>query len=158
MIRKATKNDFDQMADIWEDSVASTYDFLTMKEITGLKKIIKEKYFTNDEISYYVLVENDEIGCFTGIIGDKIEFLFADPSKFGFGLGKTMLMHALKNHGATKVDVHEANMHALSFYSKYGFEIKEKLNKNVFGKIYPIYHLKVSGDINKIIEKLESMD
>ncbi|MFC4892066.1 GNAT family N-acetyltransferase [Pseudofrancisella aestuarii] len=159
VIKKATQKDYDRMADLWEDSVASTYDFLTMKEIASLKKIIREKYFTNPEIAYYVLRDNkDEIVCFSGIIGDKIEFLFVDPATFGHGHGKKMLIHALKNHGAVCVDVHQQNMHALSFYSNYGFEVVEKSDKDIFGRLYPICHLRISGKIDDILNKLDSMD
>ncbi len=159
IIKKAIQKDFDRMADVWEDSVAETYDFLTMKEIASLKKILREKYLPSGDYVFYTLRENDgdEIVCFSGIIDDKIEFLFVDPSRFGHGIGKEMLCHLLKKHKTTKVDIHEANMHALSFYSKYGFVAKDKINKDVYGKNFPIVLLKLDEkNIDSLVEKLSS--
>ena len=157
-IRKATEKDFNTMADIWEEALADSYEYLRMSEIIRLKKIVLEKYFPNKDFHYYILDNQSGSAGFVGIINNKIEFLFVNPDEFGKGYGRELLLYSLENHNAKHVDIHQQNVYALSFYSKAGFKVVSKSNKDIFGNSYPVCHLELDEkNIENSINELKAL-
>ena len=78
-----------------------------------------------------------------GVLDGKLEMLFVDPSAFGTGVGKELLLHAIDHLGVTKVDVNEANLQALSFYRHMGFVETGRSELDGSGKPFPLIHMEL---------------
>lgn len=80
-----------------------------------------------------------------GVIDKKIEMLFLSPAYIGQGLGKKLMVYALTELHADKVDVNEQNLYAVEFYKKFGFETYGRTDKDDQGRDYPILKMKLSS-------------
>ena len=137
-IIECSSGDYPSLAEIWERSVRVTHDFLTEDDIADIKKMLIPDYFPNVEL-FGLLVEGSIVG-FIGLSGDKIEMLFINNDKRGYGYGSA-LMDFAKDRGATMVDVNEQNPSAVQFYTKKGFNIVCRDETDDAGRPFPILHL-----------------
>jgi len=85
--------------------------------------------------------EGSGIVTFIGIDNDKIEMLFVRDKMIGQGIGKLLLLYAINNLHAKRVDVNEQNPSAVEFYKYMGFKIKSRSPVDDMGKPFPILHL-----------------
>ena len=76
-----------------------------------------------------------------GVSENEIESLFIDPEYFGKGLGKNLILYAIKDLNLKKFSVNEQNQKALSFYKKLGFKIVKRDEVDSFNLPYPILYL-----------------
>lgn len=130
-----------QVVDVWERSVRSTHHFLDPRDIDHYKRVVTRIDF--HAFPVYCLMERDAVIGFIGICDQKIEMLFVDPRHIGQGHGKTLLLFALKDHGAERVDVNEQNTRAVEFYKGFGFETYDRLERDHEDKPYPILKMKL---------------
>lgn len=72
--------------------------------------------------------------------------LFILPSYRGQGIGELLTNYAIKNQGATKVDVNEQNPQAVGFYEHVGFRVVGRSATDGQGKPFPLLHM----ELNKI--------
>lgn len=125
---------------IWEASVRATHDFLAEYDLQELKPLILEQYF--DVVDLICAKDNDgQILGFCGVHDGNIEMLFISPDIRGKGVGTLLVTHAIREQGATKVDVNEQNKQALGFYLHIGFSITGRSPVDGQGKPYPLLHL-----------------
>lgn len=98
------REDFrDQLLGVWERSVLATHHFLTPVDFEEIKELVKSIDF--NELDVFCLTVEGRVSGFVGVLDRKVEMLFLDPDIFGQGLGKKLLMFALTQLGANKVDV-----------------------------------------------------
>lgn len=69
--------------------------------------------------------------------------LFLSPTHFGKGLGKKLMLFAMTELSADKVDVNEQNEGATGFYKKLGFKVYDRSEKDDQGNDYPILRMKL---------------
>lgn len=101
---EAYREDFrDQLLGVWERSVLATHHFLTPVDFEEIKELVKSIDF--NELDVFCLTCRGQVSGFVGVLDRKVEMLFLDPDFFGQGLGKKLLMFALTQLGANKVDV-----------------------------------------------------
>ncbi|WP_231910603.1 GNAT family N-acetyltransferase [Candidatus Nitrosoglobus terrae] len=81
---------------------------------------------------------------FCGVHEGNIEMLFISPESRGLGVGSLLVEHAVKNQGATKVDVNEQNIQALGFYEHVGFSVVGRSHQDGQGKSYPLLHMELT--------------
>lgn len=74
--------------------------------------------------------------------------LFIDADFIGRGFGKKLMLFALNELRANKVDVNEQNTKAVKFYSKFGFVTYARTEKDPEGKDYPILKMKLHDNVN----------
>lgn len=140
LIERAVGSEFyDEILDIWELSVRATHDFLVEADILYYKKLIETQYLK--AVDLYVVRKENKILGFMGIADDNIEMLFLAPDFRGEGIGRLFVQYALSELGVSKVDVNEQNEHALRFYEKMGFVVKERSPLDGEGRPFPILHL-----------------
>lgn len=84
------------------------------------------------------LDNNQKITGFMGIVKDKLEMLFIDAAQRGTGIGKILLMYAIKEQKVKQVDVNEQNHQAVGFYRHMGFRVVSRAEVDAAGKPYPI--------------------
>jgi len=84
----------------------------------------------------YVALENNEIVGFVGINGDVISWLYVDPNHFGRGIGRELLVVALRGiEKEVSLFVVAGNLRAISLYESLGFELKSTFKSKISG--YP---------------------
>ncbi|MBC2267075.1 GNAT family N-acetyltransferase [Listeria monocytogenes] len=140
--KKAKKQDFPTILTIWEKSVITTHDFLTVEDRLFYKKQIPG-FLANVELLLWF--SGEELVGFSGTSERELEMLFLDPVFRGKGYGSKILLWLLENKRINQVDVNEQNHFATRFYLKHGFVVYSKSDIDGFGKPYPILHLKQKG-------------
>lgn len=140
IIGSVEKADYFRLLEIWEASVRATHHFLTEDDLQELKPLILEQYFDAVDLK---CAKNDhgEIQGFCGVHDGNIEMLFIAPETRGKGIGALLAAHAIKEQGASKVDVNEQNEQALGFYQHIGFKVIGRSPVDGQGKPYPLLHM-----------------
>ncbi|WP_444893109.1 acetyltransferase [Microbulbifer sp. TRSA001] len=141
-IEKSEKKDYETLIEIWEASVRVTHDFLQEEDIVTLKPLILEQYFDAVDLK---CAKDDEgkIHGFCDVHEGNVEMLFISPESRGKGIGLHLMEDAIKNQGATKVDVNEQNKQALGFYEYLGFNVVGRSPLDGQGKPYPLLHMEL---------------
>ncbi|MHA4843092.1 GNAT family N-acetyltransferase [Flavitalea antarctica] len=140
LIDSVTREDYNELIDVWEASIRATHDFITEKDIMFFRGLILNQYF--DLVSLKCV--RDSSGAISGFIGttpEKIEMLFIHPAARGTGIGRFLLNYAVDELGIRKVDVNEQNSQAVGFYYAMGFSLVKRSPLDGMGKPYPILHL-----------------
>ncbi len=135
--------DYIELIEIWEASVRATHDFLKEEDILFLKPLILEQYF--DAVDLRCV--KDDVGNILGFIGvaeGNIEMLFILSSCRGQGIGTLLTDYAIKNQGATKVDVNDQNPQAVVFYEHIGFKVVGRSTTDGQGKPFPLLHMELN--------------
>lgn len=70
--------------------------------------------------------------------------LFVHNDFRGKGIGRELIIYAIKNLQATKLDVNEQNSQAVGFYQHMGFSVIKRSELDNEGKAYPILHMRLS--------------
>jgi len=139
-IENVEKVDHLKLLEIWEASVRATHDFLKEEDLQELKPLILEQYFDAVDLRCAKNSQGELLG-FCGVHDCAIEMLFVSPDARGKGVGSLLAAHAIKEQGATKVDVNEQNEQAKGFYLHIGFSIIGRSPLDGQGKAYPLLHM-----------------
>ena len=142
-IQSVTKENYQKLINVWEASVRATHDFLPEEKIAELKSVILEQYF--DSVDLFCFKDsNDRIVGFIGVADSKIEMLFVDPDYIGQKIGRKLTEYAIKNLGASKVDVNEQNPSAIGFYQRMGFVQTGRSALDGLGNPFPLIHMELN--------------
>ena len=134
--------DYDGLAMVWDESVKSTHDFLSVEDIEFYHRRVPCDYMP--EVELYAIRNDDGEWCaFIGLSAKMVEMLFVHPGAMGNGYGSALLDFAIKEKGIRRVDVNEQNLRALKFYCNRGFSISGRDDVDGEGKSYPILHLEL---------------
>jgi putative acetyltransferase len=131
----------DQILAIWENSVLATHDFLAPADFTEIKALVASIDFNLFQV--YCLENDGLVLGFIGVAERKIEMLFLDPEYIGKGLGKKLLLFAVHELNADKLDVNEQNSQAVAFYQRFGFRTYERTETDDQGRNYPLLRMKL---------------
>lgn len=141
-ICRPVPEDYDEILQVWEDSVRHTHHFLTEEHIQFYKPLVRNHYLSAVEL-YIIRNTNGKIVAFMGLSDELIEMLFVSPGEQGKGYGRRLLEYATRRKQINKVDVNEQNDKALGFYLRMGFRIIGRDETDGMGKPYPILHLQL---------------
>jgi putative acetyltransferase len=139
-IENVEKADHLKLLEIWEASVRATHDFLKEEDLQELKPLILEQYFDAVDLRCAKNSQGEILG-FCGVHEGSIEMLFISPDARGKGVGSLLATHAIKEQGATKVEVNEQNEQAKGFYLHIGFSVIGRSAVDGQGKAYPLLHM-----------------
>ena len=131
----------DQLISVWERSVKATHHFVSPSDIDFFKQLVEQIDFSS--FNTYCLIQDGLALGFIGTFDDEIAMLFLDPDHIGKGLGKRLMLFALNNLKAQKVEVNEQNVNAVGFYSKFGFVVYERTENDSQGKDSPVLKMKL---------------
>lgn len=135
-----SRADYPALIELWEASVRATHHFLQEAEILALKPLILEHYL--DAVTLHCArTEEGNVAGFSGVHEGKLEMLFVAPEARGSGVGRLLVVHAIRQCGATLVDVNEQNEQAVGFYLKMGFTVTGRSPLDGQGKPYPLLHM-----------------
>ncbi|MDQ0979440.1 GNAT family N-acetyltransferase [Pseudomonas synxantha] len=142
VIHTPQTSDYARLAQIWEDSVRATHDFLPGSYIDLLKNLVLTRYL--DAVMLVCTKDSRQhITGFAGVAAGKVEMLFIDPQHRGQGLGRQLLGYAIDHMNADELDVNEQNPQALGFYLKQGFEVIGRTEHDGLGQPYPLLHMRL---------------
>ena len=142
-VLEVTKDNYQELIEIWEASVRATHDFLPEESIIELKPLILQHYF--DAVALRCTKQGEKISGFIGVADSNIEMLFIKPQHFGEGIGRNLVKHAVDNLNASKVDVNEQNPNAIGFYEKVGFKKVGRSELDGQGNPFPLIHMVRKG-------------
>ncbi|MDR3256657.1 MAG: GNAT family N-acetyltransferase [Endomicrobium sp.] len=140
-IENLSQKDYENIIILWEKSVRITHTFLKESDIETIKNAV---YTTLIKIALFGIKGSDELCGFMGASFDEIEALFVNPKYFSQGIGKNLMLYAIKELHLKKVCVNEQNKNAFNFYRKFGFKIIKKDTIDPLGLPYPILHLELT--------------
>lgn len=132
-----------QLLQTWERSVRATHAFVTPTDLEEIKALVHT--FNFNQLQVYCLMDNNTLTGFIGVAEGKVEMLFVDPAYIGKGCGKQLLLYAIQELHANKVDVNEQNEHAAAFYRRFGFKVYERTEKDDHGKNYPLLRMQLKN-------------
>ncbi|MBV6750378.1 GNAT family N-acetyltransferase [Pseudomonas chlororaphis] len=142
VIHTPKPGDYPELAQLWEDSVRATHDFLPDSYLELLKNMLLTHYL--DAVMLVCTRDSRQrITGFAGVAAGKVEMLFIAPQARGTGLGKQLLRYAIEHLNAEELDVNEQNTQAIGFYFKQGFEVIGRSEKDGMGQPYPLLHLRL---------------
>ncbi|PMG08782.1 GNAT family N-acetyltransferase [Vibrio breoganii] len=127
IVENVLPENYAEMLNVWENSVRATHDFIEQAFPAVTLRCIKNN--------------GGSILGFVGVHDSKIEMLFILNEARGQGVGKVLLQYAIKQLGATKVDVNEQNPQAVGFYEPMGFKVVSRSPLDDMGKPFPILHM-----------------
>ena len=134
--------DFEELTNVWEASVRATHDFLPDSYIQLLRDLVKDQYLDAVMLICCKDPTSKRITGFAGVATGKVEMLFIHPDHRGQGIGKCLLMFAINELNAERLDVNEQNPQAIGFYLKQGFEVIGRCENDGLGQPYPLLHLR----------------
>lgn len=140
IINPVTESDYPRLLEVWESSVRATHHFLKEEDIQLFRKLIPLHYLKAVELSG-IRDEEGRLWGFLGVSDQSLEMLFIHADMQGKGLGKLLMLHALRTNRVDKVDVNEDNPQAIGFYEHFGFRVVGRSELDGSGKPYPILHM-----------------
>ncbi|WP_076589193.1 GNAT family N-acetyltransferase [Vibrio ostreicida] len=140
IVEDVLPENYAEILNVWENSVRSTHDFITEEDIGFFKPIILEQAFPTVTLRC-VKNQSGSILGFVGVHDSKVEMLFVLNEARGKGVGKMLLQYAIKQLGATKVDVNEQNPQAVGFYEHMDFNVVSRSPLDDMGKPFPVLHM-----------------
>jgi len=151
-IRPAQVSDLPRLFDVWHAAVIATHDFLGPADIDFLSPFVRIELARATSVqSLHVLrCTDDNAYAFMCVEAHKIEMLFVRPDQRSNGAGSTLMAYATDKLGATTVDVNEHNTQGHDFYRHRGFIEESRSELDPFGKPFPILHLKLAKNGEKI--------
>jgi putative acetyltransferase len=138
----------ERLLEVWEASVRATHDFLSESDIAYLKPLVLPALRGLENV-LCVRGESGLIVGFVGVAGGKIEALFVHPAWHRMGAGRRLVRHAVRNLGASDVDVNEQNTGAVEFYLRLGFRTEGRSEVDGMGLPFPLLHMKFC-DVSKL--------
>ncbi len=137
-------HDYPELAQVWEDSVRASHDFLPDHYIALLKNLLLTQYLGAVNL-FCTRDAHPNITGFAGTSPRKLEMLFIAPDHHGQGLGKKLLNYAIANFQVHELDVNEQNPLALGFYEKQGFEVVGRSEIDGLGRPYPMLRMRLKS-------------
>ncbi|MCO5222577.1 MAG: acetyltransferase [Thermomicrobiales bacterium] len=135
--------EFPALVAIWRSAVEATHDFLSAEDRALIEAELPATYLPNVHVS---IAEIDgQPVAFAGTAAGRLEMLFVDDAFRGRGIGSTLLDHVMRADGVTAVDVNEQNPQAVTFYTRRGFEIIGRSERDNDGRPYPLLHMQMTG-------------
>ena len=138
MIIEIKKTDYPILMDIWGSAVLNTHDFLKQEDFLYYKEHLPA-YF--QYVALYGYEQDGRLVGFIGVAENNIEMLFIHNDYRKKGIGKKLVMYAIKKLQVYKVDVNEQNIQAVGFYQHMGFSVITRSDLDAEGKAYPILHM-----------------
>ncbi|RRK09986.1 GNAT family N-acetyltransferase [Lactiplantibacillus garii] len=134
----ATTQDYPQLVDLWQASVAGSHDFLSAADQRALATELPG-YF--DQVELVKWSDETALIGFSGRVGDELVMLFLAPHVFGHGYGHQIITQLDQQAPLRRVDVNEQNHAARQFYARQGFTVARRDPLDGAGRPYPILHL-----------------
>ncbi|MFW0792487.1 acetyltransferase [Gordonia sp. CPCC 205515] len=133
------RDEYPRLVEIWRSSVDATHDFLRTADRDAIEQRLATDYLPS--VNLVVAEEGDRVVGFAGVDADKLAMLFVDADHRGTGVGSALLSEVFDANAVRFVDVNEANMQAVGFYRRWGFDVIERSELDDDGRPYPLLRM-----------------
>ena len=144
-IRRATKDDFEAMTEVWHGAVKATHAFLGESEIEGYRARLSTEFFPATGEIWVATDDNGVVIGFIGMDGDEVGMLFVEADRHGQGVGTALIDLVAEGRPFLEVEVNEQASQALRFYEGLGFEQVGRSPVDSDGNPYPLLRMKRPG-------------
>ncbi|MFQ4149927.1 GNAT family N-acetyltransferase [Arthrobacter sp. LAPM80] len=135
--------DFEELTNVWRDSVEATHHFLSLEAIDRLEPRIRDEYLPRLRIQ--VAERNGSILGFIGMKNRQVSMLFVADEVRSTGVGSKLLEWAQQQFPRLVLDVNEQNPRAAVFYIKRGFTPVGRSETDAHGLPHPLLHMSWDG-------------
>lgn len=122
-IKTPTKNQLDQIMEIWLQGNLDAHNFINkqywLENFDEVKKMIP-----NAEL--YIEVEHEQVIGFAGVQDDYISGVFVQANHRYQGIGTKLFDQIMRNHDELTLSVYQKNSSAIYFYNLLGFDVIEQ--------------------------------
>lgn len=132
-------SDYPALVAIWRSAVDATHGFVAREDLDAIERALPADYLPALTVTVAEL-DGRPVG-FSGVADERLEMLFVDETVRGQGIGSVLLEHALREQGVTTLDVNEQNADAVAFYTRRGFHIAGRSERDDDGRPYPLLHM-----------------
>lgn len=139
LIRKAEPADFEAMAAIWLDASRAAHGFLGEAVLQEQLGVVRDIYFP--QADNWVAIQDGVVLGFIGLLESHVGGLFVRPSDHQRGVGRQLLEHAATRLGRLTVDVYERNVGAVAFYTRCGFSVVGRKERDDEGRPFPLLQM-----------------
>jgi putative acetyltransferase len=123
MITLANYRDHEEILQMWEESVRSTYDFFYEDSLGEIKSLLSRILH---HVKVYTWRDNE--GCikaFTGVTAAKMEMLFIHPTFVRQNIGAQLTNFCIHSLNIDQVDVKDQKEGEIGFYAKINYRLGE---------------------------------
>jgi putative acetyltransferase len=119
-IRPYRPSDVEAVLGVWSRAAILAHPFVA-DEGTGWRADEMREVYLVQADNWVAETDSGEIVGLLGLLGAEVGGLFVDPPAQGQGIGRLLVEHAARIHGALTVEVYELNGRARKFYDRMGF-------------------------------------
>lgn len=141
--RYAPETDLETCIGIWRRASRAGHPFLSETALEGDEALVREVYMPSAEV--WVGCPGGAPAGFVALLGGTVGGLFVAPEHHGRGLGRALVLHAARLHGALDVEVYEANEGARRFYAALGFARTGRRESDDRGRPFPLVAMRRAG-------------
>lgn len=132
MIESFTKNDSDEIMDIWLTTNITAHSFISQQIWQELYPSVK---LALNDADIFLFREDGVIKGFIGIANRSyIAGLFVLPLYHSQGIGRLLLTHSKQLYSSLQLNVFVKNTDAIRFYQKNSFSVCDTKNNPQFGQ------------------------
>lgn len=117
--------------------------FFNEEEIQNIKQYVPQAVEHEPHLCI-ALSEKGELLGFIGVADQRLEMLFIQVNARGQGIGKQLLMYAIKNFDVNELTVNEQNPQAIGFYEHLGFVTYKRTELDEECQPYPLLYMKLA--------------
>jgi putative acetyltransferase len=144
-IRRATKDDFEAMTEVWHSAVKETHAFIHKSEIEGYRARLSTEFFPSTHEIWVATDEDESVIGFIGMNDDEVGMLFVDAEHHGEGVGTALIDLVTEGRPVLEVEVNEQATQAVGFYTALGFEMVSRSPVDSDGNPFPLLRMRRPG-------------
>ncbi|WP_219993615.1 GNAT family N-acetyltransferase [Asticcacaulis tiandongensis] len=119
-IRRYRADDTLRLGQIWLEASSLSHAFFSPDILKVQHQQVCDLYLPHSET--WVLETEGKLLGFVGLIDRFVGGLFVSPEVQGSGIGRLLMMHALRMKGKLELDVYSLNTGAVAFYNRLEFQ------------------------------------
>ncbi|AZQ67628.1 GNAT family N-acetyltransferase [Silicimonas algicola] len=135
--------DLERCMILWRRASEVGHPFLDAATLDADGSLVRERYMPAADIRV-AETEGAVVG-FIALLRSFIGGLFVDPSRHGQGIGRALVLDALRRHRALDVEVYEANNETRSFYARLGFAETGRRERDDQDRPLPLIAMRLAG-------------
>ncbi|MBD0417043.1 GNAT family N-acetyltransferase [Oryzicola mucosus] len=116
----APETDLKKLSRIWLDASLLAHPFIGEQRLHEQRTLIEDQYLPNAQ-TLVACIDDQPCG-FISLLDTFIGGIFVSPDRQRFGIGRQLVTHALNLKGELELEVYTANLQAMAFYTRLGFQ------------------------------------
>ncbi|MBY9067354.1 GNAT family N-acetyltransferase [Hyphomonas sp. WL0036] len=131
--------DLKTLSQIWFDASLIAHAFIGEAQLRSQQVLIETQYLPSSET--WVACRMDEPVGFISLLDTFVGGLFVKPGLQGFGIGRTLVEHAIGRKAELQLEVYADNLQACDFYRRLGFQELSRRERDDQGLPFENVHM-----------------